>query len=303
MQKQSIVIAGGSGLVGQALLRQIDRSIYDVYILSRQAKESKDVHFVRWDTNSKTIDLDFVPDHIINLAGAGIADGLWTTSRRRELIDSRVNSAKTIAMFLSKHESKPKSYVSASAIGYYGDRGSEILTETSALGKGFLAECCKQWEDAAHHVGAKCERAVILRIGIVLSTLDGALPKMLMTSKLGVYNYFGNGSQFYSWIHIDDLCKMILTSIADKGINGTYNAVTPDPLTNKTFMQEIMKALDSHGLLLPVPTFGLRLAMGEMADVVLNSNRVSADKWKNIGFQYGYSTLDTAIKDVVSRKI
>jgi uncharacterized protein len=294
MQKQSIVIAGGSGLVGQALLRHIDRSIYDVYILSRQAKESVDIHYVQWDTNAKTIDLDFVPDHIINLAGAGIADKLWSTARRKELIDSRVDSAKTIASFLSKHVAKPKTYISASAIGYYGDRQAELLSESSTIGQGFLSECCQVWESSATETGQLCDRTVILRIGIVISDLGGALPKMLMTKDVGIYNYFGDGSQFYSWIHMDDLCRMIMYTLECNEVDGIYNAVSPNPMTNRSFMRDYMDAVGSNGILVSIPKIALRLIMGEMSHVVLDSAKVIADKWLKIGFVFNYP--DSAFK-------
>jgi uncharacterized protein len=304
MSKETILIAGGSGLVGQALIRHIDRTKYDIIVLTRNSSYSRNgIQYINWDTQTQKIDLDIVPHHMINLAGAGIADKLWTRSRRKELIDSRVFSAQTIASFVKSSIQKPKTYISASAIGFYGDRGNELLIETSTKGEGFMAECCALWEQAAYKTGLLCDRHTILRIGIVLSTKDGALPKMLMTKGIGVYNYFGDGSQYYSWVHIDDLCRMILFSIENPKIEGIYNAVAPQSMQHKLFMKEVMKAMNSYGVLVPAPAFALKLAMGEMADVVLNSNRVSAEKWKDTGFELEHDDLANAIQDLESRSV
>jgi uncharacterized protein len=299
MQKQSILIAGGSGLIGTALLRHIDLDRYDVYVLSRSKRASLvGINYIQWNPSSQTCALDFAPDHVINLAGAGIADGRWTAARKRELISSRVDSAKTLIGVLGRNNFKPKTYISASAIGYYGDRSDEILTETSVAGVGFMADCCRQWEEA-NMIGEQCHRSVVLRIGIVLAADGGALPKMLMTKALGVYNYFGDGSQYYAWIHIEDICRMFMFAIENDEVSGTYNAVSPEPMTNKSFMEVTMMALGSQGLLIPVPTFGLRLAMGEMADVVLNSNRVLPVNWQKQSFKFLFPNLTEAIQSIV----
>jgi uncharacterized protein len=171
--KQIILIAGGDGLVGRHLVNIIDTSKYHVIILTRKKKISQQagVEYAVWDTGKKTIDDIPKPDHIINLAGAGIADQRWTEQRKTELIESRVNSAETIKNYLKLHNIHPVTYVSASAVGYYGDRGNEILTENSLPGNEFLSECCVAWEKAAFDAGTHCSRTIILRIGIVMSSL------------------------------------------------------------------------------------------------------------------------------------
>jgi len=302
--KKTILLAGGTGLVGSRLLELIDYSKYSVHILSRNKKPDTDnITYFTWDFNKMEIeDGALVADYIINLTGAGIADARWTKARKKLLISSRVDSAKLIKNGLEKTKHRPKAYIAASAVGYYGDRGSENLREDSPVGSGFMAECCDIWEQSAKELESLVDRLIINRIGIVLSTRGGALPKILMTKAVGVYNYFGNGSQYYSWIHIDDLCNIFLQNIEDASMSGIYNTVTPKPLTNKKFTIDIKNALGGVAAL-PAPKFGLRLLLGEMANVVLNSNRVLPTRLLDCNFHYDYSDLELAVKDLVKRKV
>lgn len=302
--RKSILIAGGTGLVGSRLLELLDYDQYEVKILTRRPKPgTQNVSYYAWDFGAMTIDDEAVnADYIINLTGAGIADKRWTDERKRILISSRVDSAQLIANALQKTGHRPKAYLSASAIGYYGDRDDQRLDESSDPGKGFMAECCIQWEKAAELVTPFVDRVIVNRIGIVLSTKGGALPKILMTKAVGVYNYFGNGQQYYSWIHIDDMCKIFLDGIAKPEMQGIYNAVAPLPLTNKAFTQQIKNALGGIAAL-PAPKFGLRLLLGEMADVVLNSNRVIPQKLTSESFAYAYPELGSAVQDLVDRRV
>ena len=242
--KQSILIAGGSGLVGSRLIELLDKEKFDIHILSRSPKTREGITYHSWDFSTMSIDEDAVKvDYIINLNGAGIADERWTNKRKQLLISSRVKSAELIQKALEKTNHRPKAYLSASAVGFYGDRGNEELYETSPVGSGFMAECCQLWEQSAQKLKGLVDRLVINRIGIVLSTKGGALPKVLMTKSIGLYNYFGNGQQYYSWIHIDDLCKVFLSQMHDDTMKGIYNAVSPDPLTNKQFTIDINPSL------------------------------------------------------------
>jgi len=303
--KETILIAGGTGLVGNALLKAIDTSKYHVVLLSRSPKKSNLPHvmYVTWSPSAGTLEKCPEPDYIINLAGAGIADERWTEDRKNELVKSRVDSAKTLQSFIATLEKKPKVYVSASAEGFYGHRGNERLTESSPAGNEFMSECCVAWEKSASDAAGLCERKVILRIGIVLSTLGGALPKMLMTKNLGVLNYFGSGDQYYPWIHIDDLVRLILTTMESEVFSGIYNAVAPDEVTNKGMMTSIKEKLNIFGLLLPAPTFALRIALGEMANVILNSNRVISERLPSTGFSFKFSNSGDAVRDLTERKI
>jgi len=303
--KQTILIAGGDGLVGKHLVNIIDTSKYHVIILSRKKKISQQtgVEYAVWDTDKKTIDEIPKPDHIINLAGAGIADQRWTDQRKTELIESRVNSAETINIYLESNKIHPATYISASAVGYYGDRGTEILTENSLPGNEFLSECCVAWEKAAWDAGALCSRTIILRIGIVMSSLGGALPKMLMTKRLGIFNYFGKGDQYYPWIHITDLSRLCLVSIENQQFNGVYNAVAPQQLTNKEMMKDIMQTGGMKGLLVPAPEFSLRWMLGEMANVVLNSDRILSGRLLNSGFNFEHDKVGEAVVHVLQKNI
>lgn len=303
--KKHVLIAGGDGLVGRHLTAMIDKSKYHITVLSRKKKASAvdGIDYGIWDSVNKTIDKIPYPDHIINLAGAGIADSRWSDARKKELISSRVDSAETIEKYLKVNQIKPLTYISASAVGYYGNRGNELLDESSKPGSEFMSECCIAWENAATKAGALCDRTVILRIGIVLTSLGGALPKMLMTKDIGLFNYFGNGAQYYPWIHIDDLCRMILAGMENQNMNGIYNAASPQQITNKEMMEEIKNGLHHKGFLLPVPEFGLRLILGEMANVVLNSDRVSVDRLISTGFNFTFNKVGEAVLNLLKRKI
>ena len=303
IKKQVILIAGGTGLVGHRLVEMLDRNKYDILVLSRNPSQSNisGITFAKWDIDKQYIEKIPIPDHIVNLAGEGIADKRWTEERKIQLISSRVNSAKTIKKYLNDQRLKPLTYLSASAVGYYGDRNHTILTEESEPGTGFLSECCQLWEESALETGELCTRHILLRIGIVMSMHSGALPKMTMTSGFGVYNYFGNGDQYYPWIHIDDLCRMMIYCIENDQIIGTYNACGPNPLTNKSLIAEVKKVKNNFGIITPVPEFMLRLSMGEMASVVLNSNNVSSIKIQSEGFRFKFPHIALALQDLIGK--
>lgn len=299
--KKSILIAGGSGLVGSRIMELLDTSKYEIRVLSRSAKSENGISYFKWDFDAMTIDENAVTvDYIINLNGAGIADKRWTASRKKLLIDSRVKSAQLIKMALEATGHRPEAYLSASAIGYYGDRKDEKLDESSPVGRGFMAECCKIWEDSAKTLEPNVDRLLINRIGIVLSAKGGALPKILMTKQIGVYNYFGNGKQYYSWIHIDDLCQIFISQIEKRFPSGIYNAVTPKPIRNKQFTIQIKNALNGY-IAMSAPIFGLRLLLGEMANVVLNSNRVYPKRLQDESFDFKFTELGIAVKDLNDR--
>lgn len=299
-----LLIAGGSGLIGSRMIELLDTDKYDIKVLSRKKRSNTTtITYHQWDFDTMTIDHDALDvDHIVNFTGAGIADGRWTESRKKAIIDSRVDSAKLILKGLKESGRKPKSYISASAIGYYGDRGDEILTEESKPGEGFMSDVCQLWEDSARLLQNFCDRLIINRIGVVLSTKGGALPKVLMTDKVKVYNYFGSGSQFYAWIHIDDVARIFIEAIENQHLSGIYNAVSPTPLTNRIFTQKVRDARGG-GLVMPAPKLGLRLVLGEMANVVLNSTRVIPQSLTNTAFKFEHPVLESAVKDLIEREI
>ncbi len=304
MNIETICIAGGTGLVGNRMIERWSKD-YKIHILSRSAqKNTENIKYFKWNVDKGEIDTEALKcDHLINLTGAGIADKRWSEERKELLISSRVNSNKTLLEGLEILGQKPKTISCASAIGYYGDRKDEVLTESTSAGEGFLSECSIKWEDSSALLEPYTDKFSIIRIGIVLSTKDGALPKMLMTKNFGTLSYFGNGEQYYSWIHLDDLVQIFESLIKNKFSGGIINAVAPEPLSNKAMMQEIAASLGGIPLVLPAPAFALKLVMGEMADVVLNSNRVIPKVLKESGFKWQYDQVGPAVRDLIDRDV
>ncbi len=298
---KKVLVAGGTGLVGSRLVNRMIDTGYHVHILSRKHVEnSPQISYFVWDTKRETIDLDALEvDYIVNLAGAGIADSRWTDSRKKVLIDSRVKTNELLKKGMDKVGNKYETIISASAIGIYGDRGDEVLTEDSQPGKGFMVECCQKWEESSQLLRSHTDRHSILRIGIVLSTQGGALPKILLTKRARVINFFGDGSQYYSYIHIDDLCQVILNGLTDDNYAGIINVVVPESISNKEFAKRIAQVLPGPYATLPAPEWGLRIVLGEMADVVLNSNRVIPSKLMKLNFPYQYPELEACVEHLM----
>jgi uncharacterized protein (TIGR01777 family) len=299
-----VLISGGTGLVGSHLTDLLLSKGYEINILSRsRSGNEKGIRYFQWSPIDGTIDEEALQaDHIIHLAGAGVADKRWTSSRKREIRNSRVLSTELLTNSLQRTGLRPKSIVSASAVGYYGNREDEILSETSTPGTGFLADVCKEWETCTGKLGARAEASAILRIGIVLSTKGGALPQLTLPVNAYIGAYLGTGRQYYPWIHIEDLCNMFVYAM-EKPLNGIYNAGAPQPETNKNITKTIAHVLQKPFIPVPAPVFALKLAMGEMAQMVLNSQRTSAGKIQEAGFKFNYPQLDSALKDIFRRKI
>ena len=301
----TILIAGGSGLIGQRLSAMLTEKGYRVTHLSRNAKADAKYKRYLWDVKKQTIDDEAIleADYIINLAGAGIVGAPWTKARKKLIIDSRVESTNLLLSSLKRLNKKPKAYLSSSAIGYYGDTGETLVDETTGPGEGFLSESCMAWEAAALQAKAQGLRTVIIRTGIVLSTQGGALEKMLISFNFFTGTYFGDGQQWYSWIHIDDICGMYIKAIEHDNMDGIYNGVAPKQVRNKELIVQIGKTMDKPVINMPVPRLVLRLTMGEMADTILFSNKVSAEKVCSAGFEFRFPALDAALGDILSRKV
>ena len=301
---KKILIAGGTGLIGSHLSRLLKNRGYEVAHLSRRANPTAEFPAYAWQPEAGTYDKKAFDeaDAIINLAGAGIADKLWSAKRKKEIIESRTSGNALIANYLRSEKNKIQAYISASAIGFYDDRGDAMMTEMATAGKGFLAESTVAWERAIAEVAATGVRTVALRTGVVLSPEGGALQKMLIPFNLRTGVYFGNGRQWTSWIHRDDLCNMFLWALGNPQISGTFNAVAPHPLSNYDLTAAISTAKGGGYLLVPSPAFALRLAMGEMADVVLGSTRVSSQKVENQGFTFHFPEAVAALKDLFSKE-
>ena len=298
---KNILIAGGTGLVGTKLSRLLRGQGYNVSHLSRHTDPHAEFPTFAWQPDKGTYDKKAFEqvDAVINLAGAGIVDKRWTTARKKVIIESRTLSNTLIAKFLQTEKHNIKAYISASAIGFYADRGTTLMTENDGAGKGFLAESTVAWENAIDEVRKTGIRTVVLRIGIVLSTEGGALPEMLKPFLVRTGVYFGNGEQYLSWIHIDDLCRMFLFALEHNNMSGVFNAVAPKPMTNYAFTQAIAEAKGGGYLLLPAPAFSLRIAMGEMADTVLGSTNASSQKIENQGFTFVYTDALSALQSLL----
>jgi len=301
---QKILIAGGTGLVGAALTKQLKAAGHQVAILTRHPKENKNIPNFYWNPIAGELDEAAFEgvDTVINLAGAGIADARWTKKRKKLIIESRVKGGEILAHYFSQNQ-KPSLYIAASAIGYYGDRNDQLLQETDGPGNGFLSESCKLWEAATQEVAKTGVRCVTLRIGIVFSTQGGALSKMLPSYNFFLGTYFGDGSQYYSWIHIDDLVNIIEHCVDSPNLEGVFNAVGPTPATSKEVAKAIKVAGEHSAVVMPAPAFALNLVLGEMSHVVLDSTRVSNAKIEKTGFKYMYPALIPALTDLLQRKV
>lgn len=302
----TILIAGGTGLLGARLSHLLKEKGHTVLHLSRTKNLGAEFPAYHWDLERQAIDAEALDraDHLINLAGAGIADKRWADERKKLIISSRVDAANLLRKAIEEKRTKAKSYISASAIGYYGNRGDQLLSETDPPGgEGFLPESVVAWEKAIGGVASTGIRTVAFRIGIILSTRGGALEKMLLPFKFFSGTYFGDGKMYYSWVHIDDMARMFIYAIENEKMSGTYNGVAPHPATNKEIIVACKRALGKFALIAPAPAAALRLAMGEMADMILDSARVSSARIEEAGFKFHFPELLPALKDLLARKI
>lgn len=295
-----VLITGGTGLIGTRLAEMLIDSGYEVALLSREPAKSSHFQSFRWDPQGGIIDESAVPyaDFIVSLAGASVSDGKWTDERKRDIMTSRLGGLALLSRELAKPGHHVRAFISASAIGIYGDAGDKLLDEETPPAvptHDFLADVSHQWELAAGPVAALGIRTVIPRIGIVLSTEGGALPQMARPVKLGAGAALGSGKQYMSWIHLDDICRLFMVMLEDETWRGTYNAVAPNPVTNQQFTETLAQVLHRRLVLPKVPAFGLKLALGEMSDIVLASQRVSAQKVLAQGFRFEYPELRGAL--------
>ncbi|WP_299825227.1 TIGR01777 family oxidoreductase [uncultured Pontibacter sp.] len=293
-----ILITGGSGLVGMRLSEMLIDLGYEVAHLSRNPSKVSTYKTFKWDIESGYIDDNAVSyaDYIINLAGARVSDGKWTEERKKEILKSRVESINLLHKCLSRSQHHVKGFISSSAIGIYGNSGERLMSEESTYADDFLAEVCKAWEATAWQMRDLNLRTVILRLGIVLSNKGGALPQIAKPIKLMAGAALGSGKQYMSWVHIDDACRLFIRAIEDTQFEGVYNAVAPHPVTNEKFTKELAEAMHKPLVLPKVPAFALNLVMGEMSDVILASQRVSANKVLQTGFTFEYNYLEEALE-------
>ncbi len=301
----TILIGGGSGMIGMRLSELLVADGYEVLHLSRRRRPDAPYPTYQWDAQEGQIDEEAVrrADYVVNLAGAGIADQRWTDRRKKVIIDSRVGTTHLLLRAFERYDSRPRAFLSSAGIGIYGDRGDEKLTEDAPPGEGFLPKSCLAWEAAAHDVAQSGIRTVIFRQGMVLSTTDGALPRIGAPVNFFIAPYFGNGQHWYSWIHIDDVCRCFIRAIDDEAMSGVYNTVSPNPIRNIDFMRQVVKARNKPALLAPVPAFGLRLVFGEMSHTILDSVRVIPRRLEDTGFHFEFPELLPALRDLYERGV
>ena len=295
-----ILIGGGTGFIGKHLSERLKEKGHEVRHLSRSKRSDSPFATFKWNVVEGTIDDNALMgvEYIINLTGAGIADKRWTDKRKQDIISSRTDSTKLLADALKRLNIKPKLYLNSSAVGYYGNQGNKLMTEEDGPGSGFLSESCVQWEasvDAVRQLGIP---VYINRTGIVLHPNSGALEKMLIPLNFFISTYFGDGGQYYSWIHIDDMVETFVFAIEHQ-LTGTYNAVAPHPARNKTMAAALGPAKGKPALVIPAPAFALKIALGEMSHTVLDSTRCSSAKLEAEGFIFKFPELQKALTDLL----
>lgn len=297
-----ILITGGTGLVGTRLSPLLVQRGYEVIHLSRKANPKAQFPTYAWDYEKGEIDPQALEvDHIIHLAGAGVAEQKWTPERKKIIYDSRVKSTAFLLEKVRSGDGVLKSFISASAVGYYGmDTGNEVLTESSSGSDDFLAQVTADWEKASDGFQGLEVPVALVRIGVVLEPSGGALEKMSKPVRFGLGAPLGTGNQFVSWIHIDDLCNIFIW-LLKHGKSGIYNGVAPDPKTNRELTRAIARALRKPLILPPVPGFVLKMMLGEMSSIVLGGNRVSPQKLLEEGFKFQFTDISTALSDLFTR--
>ena len=295
-----ILISGGSGLVGKALTRALSEDGHTVARLVRPGSAAS-AGDIRWDPMSASADLPSIEgtDVILNLSGASIGDGRWTPARKAILRSSRVDTTRVLVEALARLRQKPRVFVSASATGYYGDRGDEILTEASGPGTDFLALLARDWEAEAVRAELSGIRTVLLRFGVILTADGGALSQMLMPFRFGVGGRFGSGNQWMSWIALEDAVEIVRSAILDERLTGPLNVVAPNPLRNSEFTRIVAAALHRPAIL-PAPAFALRIVLGEMADaLLLASQRAVPERLRAAGYTFRYDDFAAALRAIL----
>lgn len=305
-----VLISGGTGLIGSRLTHHLIERGYDIIILTQQKNrlaENSKITYSYWNVEKEIIDKKAVlsADHIVHLAGAGVMDHKWTTDYKKKILESRTKSAELIVNCLKENEHHVKTFVSASAIGYYG-ADEKILErkdgfiESDLPSQDFLGETCLLWEASVEPVTALGTRLVKLRTGIVLSKKGGALKEFKKPLRFGIATVFGNGKQIVSWVHIDDLCRMYCEAMENKYLHGSYNAVAPEPVSQKELILLLAnKMRNKFFTAVHVPVFILKLFLGKRSIEILKSATVSDRKIKATGFTFLYPSIESALNEVV----
>lgn len=295
-----VAVTGSTGMVGSAVTQRLRKDGHDVVPFIRSGGGAGE-RAIRWDPTRGSIDAAGLEgiDAVIHLAGENISAGRWTAERKAAIRDSRAKGTSLLCNALAGCSRPPKTLVSASAIGYYGDRGEEPLTEDSTPGTGFLPEVCREWEGSCAPAARKGIRVVNLRLGVVLAAGGGALGKMLPLFRAGLGGVLGSGRQYVSWVTLDDLVGIVLHALSREELRGPVNAVAPRPVTNRELTSALAGQL-SRPAFLPVPAFALRLALGEMADALLLSGaRVTSRRLEETGYRFLHPEIGEALRHLL----
>lgn len=309
---QTVIITGGTGLIGTALTPMLLNKGYKVIILTRgtaPASTNPQLSYAQWNVKAGTIDAKAVAsaDYIIHLAGAGVAEKRWSEARKKEILNSRTQSGALLVKALTEIPNQVQGVISSSAIGWYGADDGDIttikpFTETEPAATDFLGDTCQQWEESIEPVTKLGKRLAIIRTGIVLSNAGGALAEFKKPLQFGTAAILGGGTQVISWIHIQDICRMYLYAL-ENNLQGIYNGVAPAPVSNKLLTLCLAKAMrGNYYIPLHVPAFALKLVLGEMSVEVLKSATVSATKIKQAGFQFLYPSIEAAVTNLAGKK-
>jgi uncharacterized protein len=294
----TIIIAGGTGFLGRALRARLREAGHTVRVLTRRSIADPDA--IEWTADgtagpwARALD---GTNAVVNLAGEGIADARWTTTRKATLRTSRVLSTRSLVRAIQQSSRPPTVFVSASGVGYYGDRGSEVVTESTPAGDDFLAQLCVEWEREAEQAST-VTRVTILRNGLVMHPSGGALGKMLGPFRLGLGGPLGSGAQYFPWIHLEDWLAFVTHVITSPDARGAFNVTAPVPATNAAFTRALGRALKRPALI-PVPAFGLRLVLGELADTLLTGQRAVPRRAEDIGFTFQFREIEPALRDLL----
>ena len=303
-----IILTGATGLVGNNLFPKLDNEKHQIIIFSRNPERAEKIlqgaaEYVYFDYNKPGSWQKYLENSqaVIHLAGANLAGKRWSDSYKKVIYDSRIISTKRMVQAIGECTAKPKVFIHSSAVGIYGDRGDEELTESSLKGNDFLANLCSDWESEAKEVEKLNVRRVSLRIGIVLSKEGGALKQFITPFKLFLGGPLGNGKQWFPWIHIDDLTNIILYSLENESIKGAVNCASPGIVTMKDFANTLGKILKRPAVF-PAPKFALKIIIGEMADAIVAGQKIAVDKLLDTGFQFEFENLDEALKDLLKKQ-
>ncbi|MEN8927985.1 MAG: TIGR01777 family oxidoreductase [Flavobacteriales bacterium] len=299
----NILITGGTGLIGKRLTEILLSKGHEVSILSRSKKQSDNINFYTWDIAKQEIEAEAIQkaDYIIHLAGANVGEGRWTDKRKKEIINSRVQSGNLLLKAVKQHNPNLKGFISSSAVGYYGMVTQEKeFVETDKPGEDFLAKVCEEWENSALQFNQLNVRTVIVRTGVVLDKNEGALAKLLTPIKVGIGSGLGTGKQAMPWIHLEDICNLYVQAIEDETMKGAYNGVAPEKFTNQEFSKKVAKILKKPFWFPNVPAFALKLFLGEQAVIALEGSPISSKKTEETGFKFKHPILKSALEEILT---